>query len=203
MAVKKKVKRKTKHIGQRTVAARKRAQPKPSQNKSWKDVYEDLKHQIHAGILPEGIECPSELELCEIHGVSRGTVRRALSQLRNDGYCDLRPGQRRKIRKPDPLKYLRMPLHDPPPSSSFGEHLMEIAKQEGIAAGEKNLSMTELYTADEVFTTGTMGELTPIIMADGRTIGNGSCGPMTERLQTLHRQYAYDGGEQIPGGDKS
>jgi branched-chain amino acid aminotransferase group I len=76
--------------------------------------------------------------------------------------------------------------------------ILDIAKKEGIEAKEKNLSMTEMYTADEVFTTGTMGELTPVLLADGRVIGDGKCGPMTKRLQSLHREYAYEHGEQIP-----
>jgi branched-subunit amino acid aminotransferase/4-amino-4-deoxychorismate lyase len=77
--------------------------------------------------------------------------------------------------------------------------ILDIAKRDGIPSQEKNLSMTELYTADEVFTTGTMGELTPILMADGRAIGEGRCGPMTERLQKLHRDYAFKNGELLPG----
>ena len=76
--------------------------------------------------------------------------------------------------------------------------ILDIAMKEGIDAKEKNLSMTEMYTADEVFTTGTMGELTPVLLADGRVIGDGKCGPMTKRLQSLHREYAYEHGEQIP-----
>ena len=76
--------------------------------------------------------------------------------------------------------------------------ILDIAAQEDIPALEKNLSLTELYTADEVFATGTMGELTPVLQADGRTIGDGKAGELTKRLQTLHRQYAYDHGEALP-----
>lgn len=76
--------------------------------------------------------------------------------------------------------------------------ILDIAAQEGISAKEKNLSITELYTADEVFTTGTMGELTPVLVADGRSIGDGKAGALTTRLQTLHRQYAWDHGEALP-----
>ncbi len=76
--------------------------------------------------------------------------------------------------------------------------ILDIAADEGIAAAEKNLSLTELYTADEVFTTGTMGELTPVLQADGRTIGNGQAGELTKKMQVLHRQYAYDHGEVLP-----
>jgi len=75
--------------------------------------------------------------------------------------------------------------------------ILDIADQEGIPAREKNLSMSEVYSANEVFTTGTMGELTPILLADGRRIGNGVCGEMTRRLQRLHRHYAYETGESI------
>ena len=60
--------------------------------------------------------------------------------------------------------------------------IIDIAEREQIPIAEKNLSLTELYTADEVFTTGTMGELTPILVADGRAIGNSACGPMTRRM---------------------
>jgi len=80
--------------------------------------------------------------------------------------------------------------------------ILHIAAQEGIPAQEKNLSMSEFYSADEAFTTGTMGELTPILVADGRTIGNGRCGPMTQRLQELHRQYAFEHGEELPTHDR-
>ena len=76
--------------------------------------------------------------------------------------------------------------------------ILDIAAQEGIQAQEKNLSLTELYIADEAFSTGTMGELTPIVEADGRTIGDGTPGSLTRRLQTLHRTYAYEHGELIP-----
>ena len=76
--------------------------------------------------------------------------------------------------------------------------ILDICAEEGIPAREKDLSLTELYTAEEAFTTGTMGELTPILEADGRTIGDGAAGEMTRRLQGLHRAYAYEHGEPLP-----
>jgi branched-chain amino acid aminotransferase len=51
--------------------------------------------------------------------------------------------------------------------------IIELAKNLGLEMVEKNLSPTELYSADEMFCTGTMGELTPIVVVDGRTIGSG------------------------------
>ena len=76
--------------------------------------------------------------------------------------------------------------------------ILDIAREQGIPGGEKNLSLTELYSADEAFTTGTMGELTPVLEADGRTVGDGKPGEMTRRLQVLHREYAYEHGEPLP-----
>jgi len=76
--------------------------------------------------------------------------------------------------------------------------ILDIAVENDIPADEKNLSLAELYTADEVFTTGTMGELTPVLEADGRTIGDGGTGKMTRRMQGLHRNYAYENGEALP-----
>jgi branched-chain amino acid aminotransferase group I len=76
--------------------------------------------------------------------------------------------------------------------------ILSICAEHSIPAVEKNLSLTELYAADEVFTSGTMGELTPVLEADGRVIGSGAAGPMTKRLQTLHRQYACEHGTALP-----
>ena len=76
--------------------------------------------------------------------------------------------------------------------------ILRICRDEGIPASERNLSLTELYTADEAFTTGTMGELTPVLEADGRLIGDGSAGPVSKRLQALHRSVAYENGAPLP-----
>ena len=76
--------------------------------------------------------------------------------------------------------------------------ILKICDEQEIAAVERNLSLTELYTADEVFTSGTMGELTPVLEADGRQIGGGKRGPMTARLKSLHREYAYRNGTPLP-----
>ena len=76
--------------------------------------------------------------------------------------------------------------------------VLDICRGTGIPAEERNLSLTELYTADEVFTSGTMGELTPVLEADGRVIGDGRIGPLTLRLQSLHREFAFEHGEKLP-----
>jgi len=76
--------------------------------------------------------------------------------------------------------------------------ILRICSEEGIPALERNLSLTELYTADEAFTSGTMGELTPVLEADGRIIGDGSAGSLTKRLQELHRKFAFEHGSPLP-----
>ena len=75
--------------------------------------------------------------------------------------------------------------------------LIEAAREDGLQVVEKNLSLAEIYTADEMFTTGTMGGLSPVIEVDGRRIGGGSRGPITRRLQQLHRERAFADGEPI------
>jgi len=76
--------------------------------------------------------------------------------------------------------------------------ILDICNAEGIPAEECRMSLTELYCADEVFTSGTMGELTPILEADGRVIADGQLGAMTKRLQTLHRDFAFENGAPLP-----
>lgn len=75
--------------------------------------------------------------------------------------------------------------------------IIRICADQNIEATERNLSLTELYTADEVFTSGTMGELTPVLEADGRVIGDGTVGRMTGRLQKLHADFAFANGSPL------
>jgi branched-chain amino acid aminotransferase len=76
--------------------------------------------------------------------------------------------------------------------------ILDICREENIPAEEKNISLTELYTASEVFTSGTMGELTPVLEADGRRIADGRVGELTTRLQKLHREFAFEHGTPLP-----
>ncbi len=77
--------------------------------------------------------------------------------------------------------------------------VIEIARGADLPVTEKNLSLTEVYTADEMLSTGTMGELTPVVEVDGRRIGSGARGPVTERLQALYAERTAREGEPIPG----
>lgn len=64
--------------------------------------------------------------------------------------------------------------------------IVALAADLGITVREKRITRDEVYVADEAFFTGTAAEVTPIRELDGRSIGSGSRGPMTERLQTLY-----------------
>ncbi len=75
--------------------------------------------------------------------------------------------------------------------------VLDICRAEGIAHEVGDLSLTELYRADEAFCTGTMGELAGVTQVDGRRIGNGSIGPMTERLSALYGKRTVDGGTRV------
>ena len=62
-----------------------------------------------------------------------------------------------------------------------------LAKELGIPCEVRRVSLAEFHAAEEVFTTGTMGELTPVTEIDGRIIGSGSRGEVTKRLQDVYR----------------
>jgi branched-chain amino acid aminotransferase len=64
--------------------------------------------------------------------------------------------------------------------------VMTLARDLGIDVVEKRITRDEVYIADEAFFTGTAAEVTPIREVDGRVIGNGGRGPITERLQGLY-----------------
>ncbi len=77
-------------------------------------------------------------------------------------------------------------------------NVIHLARANDIPVVERNVSLTEVYTADEMFTTGTVGELSPVLEVDGRQIGNGKPGQMTGRLQELYAEMTSTQGEPIP-----
>jgi len=64
--------------------------------------------------------------------------------------------------------------------------IITLAKELGYDVVETTMKIEELYAADEVFFTGSAAEVTPIREIDDKTIGNGSRGPITEKLQTMN-----------------
>ena len=61
--------------------------------------------------------------------------------------------------------------------------LLMLAREEGLEVRERKITRDEIYIASEAFFTGTAAEVTPIRELDGRAIGNGQRGPVTEKLQ--------------------
>ena len=76
--------------------------------------------------------------------------------------------------------------------------VLEVGRKAGIPTSERRISASELHSADEVFTTGTMGELSPVLEIDGRQIGDGAAGPITRRLQQLYAQLTKHEGVELP-----
>ena len=71
-------------------------------------------------------------------------------------------------------------------------YTLDLAKKLGIPVRVGDYSLTELYTADEAFTTGTMGGLAHIVEVDGRRIGPAARqgpGPVTAKLQAAYAQH--------------
>lgn len=75
--------------------------------------------------------------------------------------------------------------------------VLDLCKKDNIAHAERDISMPEVYRADECFTTGTMGELAWVGQVDGRTIGSGSRGGTTARLATLFRELTAHEGTRV------
>jgi branched-chain amino acid aminotransferase len=67
-------------------------------------------------------------------------------------------------------------------------NVLQVCREAGIPAFEKNFSLTEVYGADEAFVTGTFAGVVPVRSIDGRTMGDGKPGPMVARLQGLYRE---------------
>ena len=76
--------------------------------------------------------------------------------------------------------------------------VLGLAEAADIPTEERNISTTELHAADEVFTTGTMGELSPVLEVDGRKIGTGKPGPITTRLRDRYWDVTQFEGTPLP-----
>ena len=75
--------------------------------------------------------------------------------------------------------------------------VIEICAAEKIRCIETDLSPVDVYGADEIFCTGTMGELAGVIKIDNRIIGDGKVGPMTKRLSELYAQRTATEGVEV------
>ena len=75
--------------------------------------------------------------------------------------------------------------------------VLELCATHGIPAEERDLSLTEVYRADEMLCSGTMGELAAVTRVDGRVIGDGKPGPVTQGLSELFREMTAREGTVI------
>lgn len=75
--------------------------------------------------------------------------------------------------------------------------VMDLVLKENIILQERRITLSEFHTADEVWTTGTMGELTPVVMIDGRVINDGHVGIITKRLQGAYAKFTSESGVPI------
>ncbi|MEL6550767.1 MAG: D-amino acid aminotransferase [Pseudomonadota bacterium] len=67
------------------------------------------------------------------------------------------------------------------------QKVIDLCHANGIPCFERNFSLVDTYSADEVFLTGTFGAQTPVSEIDGRKIGSGEMGPVTQRLHDLYK----------------
>jgi branched-chain amino acid aminotransferase len=74
---------------------------------------------------------------------------------------------------------------------------LEIAASLGITVKEQNLGYYDMYSADEVFVTGTAAEVGPIVLIDGRSIGSGRPGPVTRQLMAAFKAVTEREGTPI------
>ncbi len=75
--------------------------------------------------------------------------------------------------------------------------VLSICNDHNIAHAERDITLVEFHRADEVFCTGTMGELAAVTEIDGRTIGGGSTGPVTRRLGELFAELTRTEGTPV------
>jgi branched-chain amino acid aminotransferase len=83
------------------------------------------------------------------------------------------------------------------PEGITRDSVLQLCRENRIEHGVRDITLTDVYRASEMFCTGTMGELAAVIEVDGRTIGDGRPGTVTQRLSELYRTLTATQGERI------
>jgi branched-chain amino acid aminotransferase len=96
---------------------------------------------------------------------------------------------------------VRTPTTRACPEGITRETVLELCAAQGIGWAVGDWSLAEVYTADEVFVTGTMGGVSPVVMVDGRPIGDGGRGPVTERLRAAYAELTARSGTPVTTGE--
>jgi len=83
------------------------------------------------------------------------------------------------------------------PEGITRQAILDLTAADRIGCHVGDYSLTQLYSADEMFVTGTMGGLTPVLTLDGRPIGDGKPGPVTAQLTELFAQLTATSGTPV------
>ena len=83
------------------------------------------------------------------------------------------------------------------PEGITRQAVLDLAAEAGLPVAVGDYSLTPFYAADEVFVTGTMGGLTPVLTIDGRQIGGGKAGPVTLRLTEMFAELTASSGTVV------
>jgi len=83
------------------------------------------------------------------------------------------------------------------PEGITRDAVLKLCWENGILAEVRNVSLTEAYNADEMFCTGTMGEIAGVIELDGRRIGDGNVGPVTQKIGEYFSALTRTDGRKI------
>ena len=75
--------------------------------------------------------------------------------------------------------------------------VLRLAAETGIVTSVGDYTLPQLYNAAEVFVTGTMGGLAPVVTVDGRMIGDGTAGPVTKHLTQLYAELTATSGTVV------
>jgi branched-chain amino acid aminotransferase len=75
--------------------------------------------------------------------------------------------------------------------------VLRLAAAAGIPSAEGDYTLPQLYNASEAFVTGTMGGLAPVVSVDGRSIGDGTIGPVTKQLTELYANLTATTGTKV------
>jgi branched-chain amino acid aminotransferase len=78
------------------------------------------------------------------------------------------------------------------------DSIITLCAEIGVPVKEKRITRDEVYIADECFFTGTAAEVTPIREVDGRVIGDGGPGPITQRLKSLYFDQVHGRSQEHP-----
>lgn len=140
--------------------------------------------RIHPKILPPHAKLVANYAnsiLAKVDALSSGYDEAIL--LNVEGYVAEGPGENLFIVKKN--KLITPPTSAGALSGITRDSVMKIAHDEKIEVMERDFKPDEIYDADEAFFTGTAAEVTPIREVNGRKIGSGNRGPITERIQRI------------------